>query len=81
MTYLYNKDVNVLNANSVVSTTNPFPVTAVSVYNSSGNIDAATDAFGRLRVAEPFTLFDSNFIYSDDNRNWNANTQRFFLDF
>lgn len=74
MTYLYNKDVNVLNANSVVSTTNPFPVTAVSVYNSSGNIDAATDAFGRLRVAEPFTLFDSNFIYSDDNRNWNANT-------
>jgi len=29
MTYLYNKNVNVLNANTIVATSNPFPVTAV----------------------------------------------------
>lgn len=74
MSYLYNKNVNVLNANTIVSTTNPFPVTAVSIYNSGGNLDTKTDAFGRLRVAEPHTMFDSNFIYSDDSRNWNSNT-------
>ena len=30
----------------------------------------ATDAFGRLRVSEPHTIFDSSFRYSDDSRNW-----------
>lgn len=74
MTYLYNKNVNVLNANSVVSTTNPFPVTAVSIYNSGGNLDTKTDGFGRLRVAEPYTMFDSSFRYADDTRNWSSNT-------
>ena len=29
------------------------------------------DAFGRLRVSEPVTLFDSNFRYADDTANWN----------
>ena len=75
MTYLYNKNVNVLNANAIVTTTNPFPVTAVNnIYNSGGNLDTTKDAFGKARVVEPFTLFDSNFIYSDDSRNWNSNT-------
>jgi len=75
MTYLYNKNVNVLNANAVVTTTNPFPVTAITnVYNSGGNLDTTKDAFGKARVVEPFTLFDSSFIYSDDSRNWNSNT-------
>jgi hypothetical protein len=76
MTYLYNKDVNVLNANAIVSTTNPLPVTTLGgIYNSSGNLDTAKDAFGRARTAPPFTLFDSSFRYSDDSRNWNtANT-------
>lgn len=72
MSYLYNKNVNVLNANAIVSTTNPFPVTAVTVYNSAGNLDTSTDAFGRLRVAEPYTVFDSTFVYNDDTRNWNV---------
>lgn len=75
MTYLYNKDVNVLNANSIVAETNPLPVTAITkIYNSNGNLDTTKDAFGKARVVEPFTLFDSSFIYSDDSRNWNSNT-------
>lgn len=44
---------------------NPLPVTgivAVSSFTAS-----ATDAFGRLRVAQPFTLFDSSHRYSDNN--------------
>lgn len=33
------------------------------------------DAFGRLRVSEPHTIFDSTFRYTDDTRNWStANT-------
>ena len=75
MTYLYNKNVNVLNANVIVSNTNPLPVTAVAyIYNSGGNIDTTRDAFGKARVVEPYTLFDSNFIYSDNSRDWNSNT-------
>ena len=75
MTYLYNKNVNVLNTNAVVNITNPLPVTAITtIYNSGGNFDTTRDAFGKARVVEPFTLFDSSFIYSDDTRNWNANT-------
>lgn len=66
MTYLYNKNVNVLNANAVVTTTNPFPVTAVSVFNSGGNLDANKDAFGRLRISNPVTLFDSFHRYQDN---------------
>ena len=75
MTYLYNKNVNVLNANSIVAESNPLPVTAITkIYNSNGNLDTTKDAFGKARVVEPFTLFDSSFIYADDSRNWNANT-------
>ena len=75
MTYLYNKNVNVLNTNVIVSQTNPLPVTAITnIYNGSGNLDTTKDAFGKARVVEPFTLFDSSFIYSDDSRNWNSNT-------
>lgn len=73
MTYLYNKNVNVLNANAIVSTTNPLPVTTLgSIYNSGGNLDTTKDAFGRARVAEPFTIFDSTFRYGDDTRNWDT---------
>jgi len=32
----------------------------------------AVDAFGRLRVSEPYTVFDSTFRYSDDTRNWDT---------
>ena len=75
MTYLYNKNVNVQNANVIVSESNPLPVTAITkIYNNNGNLDTTKDAFGKARVVEPFTLFDSSFIYSDDSRNWNSNT-------
>lgn len=32
------------------------------------------DAFGRLRMSEPYTLFDSTFRYTDDTRNWDTST-------
>ena len=39
----------------------------------TGNPTAATDAFGRLRVSNPLTLFDSSHRYRD-NGLWNSNT-------
>jgi len=30
------------------------------------------DSFGRMRVSEPYTIFDSTFRYSDDTRNWDT---------
>jgi len=43
----------------------------------SGSVTAlddptATDAFGRKRVSNPFTLFDSSFRYGDNPTKWNA---------
>lgn len=32
----------------------------------------ATDAFGRFRVSEPYTIFDSTLRYSDDTRVWDT---------
>lgn len=43
-----------------------------SVYVPLGNLNTASDAFGRMRVSEPFTLFDSSFRYSDNSRKWNT---------
>ena len=34
----------------------------------------AVDSFGRLRVSEPHTLFDSTLRYTDDSRNWSNTT-------
>lgn len=39
-------------------------------YNDSPSIDA----FGRLRVGQPYTLFDSGFRYGDDINKWNYTT-------
>jgi hypothetical protein len=41
-----------------------------SVYVPAGNLNASTDAFGRLRVAEPHTLFDSSFRFADNTKKW-----------
>jgi hypothetical protein len=53
MTYLYNKNVNVLNANSIVTTSNPFPVTSgdrpIEIAGASGY-----SAFGEI-IAVPIT--------------------------
>ncbi len=40
-------------------------------YNDAGNISASIDAFGRLRVSNPFTLFDGALRYRDDEFRWN----------
>ena len=49
----------------------------VSSTGGSTNIaafpSASTDAFGRLRVSEPFTMFDSSFRYGD-NQLWSTAT-------
>ena len=37
-----------------------------STYVGAGNLNASTDAFGRLRVSEPITLFDSSHRYADN---------------
>ena len=36
-------------------------------YNSSGNLNMASDAFGRLRTSSPLTLFDSSHRFADNN--------------
>ena len=42
-----------------------------SVYVPKGNLNTATDAFGRLRVGSPHTLFDNSFRYNDNTEKWN----------
>lgn len=44
-------------------------------YNDAGNISASIDAFGRMRVSNPFTLFDGAIRYRDDGFKWNQSTQ------
>ena len=39
-------------------------------YNNIGNISASIDAFGRMRVSNPFTLFDGNQRYRDNTFKW-----------
>jgi hypothetical protein len=51
-------------------------VTEVTVTNASDLVKfpaGTTDAFSRLRVSEPFTLFDSSFRFAD-NGLWNTST-------
>ena len=43
-----------------------------SNYSSAGNIDGGRDAFGRLRISEPFTLFDSSFRFGDNSYCWST---------
>ena len=64
MTYLYNKNVNVLNANAIVALSNPFPVTAVGEGLEVKGI--SPDAFGRTRVSELFTLGDYKHLFAID---------------
>jgi len=39
---------------------------ASAAYNGAGNLNTASDAFGRMRVSEPLTLFDSSHRYADN---------------
>ena len=53
--------------------TSPWVVSGTTSSNVASFPTASTDAFGRLRVSEPFTLFDSSFRYGD-NQLWNQAT-------
>lgn len=44
----------------------------VSGYLPKGNLNTQADAFGRLRISDEYTLFDSSFRYSDNERRWNT---------
>ena len=46
---------------------------SVTTDPGTGNKSAALDAFGRLRVSNPFTLFDSSHRYKDNNL-WSTST-------
>lgn len=39
-------------------------------YNDLGNISASIDAFGRMRVSSPFTMFDGALRYRDNPLKW-----------
>lgn len=41
-----------------------------SVFVPKGNLNASADAFGRLRVASPYTVFDNSFRYADNLKKW-----------
>lgn len=64
-------NVNVTNA-SVPVTIGGQPI-SVTTDPGTGTKSAALDAFGRLRVSNPFTLFDSSHRYHD-NGLWNTST-------
>jgi hypothetical protein len=76
MTYLHDhNDANIINlvkAMDYNAAGQPIIRTSSSqsVYNTGGNLDGRIDAFGRLRVSEPVTLFDSSFRYGDNEFNW-----------
>jgi hypothetical protein len=55
---------------------NPVPISGTVTANITGTPtvafgSTATDAFGRLRVSNPFTLFDGAIRYRDDEFKWN----------
>jgi len=59
--------VNVANGGANVTTTNPFPVTAqITGTVTSTVIDGASDAFGRLRTSDAFTIGDYKHLYGID---------------
>jgi hypothetical protein len=47
---------------------------SVAEYSTTGNTNTGIDAFGRLRVSEPYTVFDNSFRYGDDTRIWDIAT-------
>lgn len=61
-----------------VSASNPLPVslgdTVIEVASANVSFGAVSDAFGRLKVSNPFTLFDSSFIFDDNPYKWNHST-------
>ena len=54
-----------IQGNVIINNTNTAPITAT-------DIPTSYDAFGRHRVSEPFTLFDSSFRYTDNQIKWDS---------
>lgn len=58
-----------------VSPSNPLPVSiggdSITINNANVNFGVGLDAFGRMRVSNPFTLLDSSFRYRDNIFKWN----------
>lgn len=75
--YINSGNINILNSGSVVSTTNPFPVTYIASGGGSALpvslSNGLADAFGRMRVSNPFTIFDSQHRYQINDK-WNYAT-------
>lgn len=57
----------------IVTKYNPFPVTISNAIGSTDIASASSDAFGRLRVSNAFTLFDSSNVYSLNDK-WSSST-------
>ena len=53
--------------------TSPWVVSGTTSSNVASFPSTSTDAFGRLRVSEPFTMFDSSYRYGD-NQLWSTAT-------
>lgn len=71
--------VNILNNTSNVTNTNAFPITVINNTSNVANDNpfavsvrsfapTITDAFGRIRMSEPYTLFDSFNRYQDNGK-------------
>jgi hypothetical protein len=76
MTYLFPNDIEIKNdaGNAIpisrnnVTNSNNNPLYVTGVNNTSFFAPTQTDAFGRLRVSNPFTLFDSFHRYQDNGK-------------
>ena len=76
--YTHPQETNLLNVHKAMEYNNlgqPIIRTAATAqYSTTGNTNTGTDAFGRQRVSEPYTVFDNSFRYHDDTRNWGIAT-------
>ena len=45
----------------------------IGLYNKYGNLNTNSDAFGRQRISQPHTIFDSNYRYGDNYEKWSSN--------
>ena len=86
MTYLFSGNTIITNEVEIKNDTgNALPISKNTAVNSNenpifvkGTADTSffaptqTDAFGRLRVSNPFTLFDNSFSVGDNDRRWST---------
>ena len=75
--YVHADEANILNLHKAMDySASGEPLIRVNnvggvTYNDAGNISASMDAFGRMRVSNPYTLFDGALRYRDDPFKWN----------